>query len=341
MLKERIAAEVLEPQPFTVWRASQVGDCPTKLWLMKSGHKPLPYRGTLKHVLDDGRQHELDVLRRLVSAGFKVYYSALEQQVEVKVSDVPYVVGHPDGIIQVPKGADLGELDRCDPGFDMKELLFLIEITAPNHFLWHAIKSRGIREVQPWKYVQVQMYLHSEEVMQQTNSAVMIVKNKNTSELYEEGIVYDEALARDVLDRLLEIERLDKMPNYRCSGTRPYVCGYRHLCFEEEAAPKPVGALQGNSLAEAEDLNRAVQMWKEGKVLYSRGSAMMDDSREYIRGVMKDYGCSMLLLEGAIAQVVEQQRRHCDLEALKEKFPQAYDATVDVKKVEMLRLTER
>jgi len=187
MLKEFIALEEKIPGVSSAWRASEVGECEAFLCHTRLGHEPLPMSGRVRHMLQDGVTHEHDIVSRLQSAGIKVLHSYVEGQTEVHCSSDPLVSGHPDGVLDIPKGFSR-DLDYWDENFKFDGRFYLLEVTAPNHFAFLRLKRSHLREILWRKFVQIQMYLNSEEIRSYGNCCVAEVKNKNTSELYEEGI---------------------------------------------------------------------------------------------------------------------------------------------------------
>lgn len=78
MLKEYVEEYYQEPEEFTTWRASMVGNpCETFLCHTKLGHKYTPPRGRVKHMLEDGNLHEKDIVQRCINAGYQVLHSVL------------------------------------------------------------------------------------------------------------------------------------------------------------------------------------------------------------------------------------------------------------------------
>ena len=310
------------------WRASEVGACETYLCHTKMRHKPLLMSGRVRHMLNDGLAHERDIVERLVRCGFVVRNTCLDGQVELVASKEPYVVGHPDGFIANPR-SDVG-YDHVEDRFDYSCPEYLLEITAPGHFSFLRLQRLYAREVLWQKYVQVQMYLHASRL----SSAILIAKNKNTSELYEEGISLDANVVEDTLEKLKTIEELvsnGKVSDYRCNDWRRSYCRFRHLCFGEEEAFTPVSGdiLRGESLSEAEELREAALAWSKGKLLELEGKDLISDSRDLFAEIIRQYGCRGLTVNEVRAlMVAEGINRRTNYELLKQKYASVYDEVV-------------
>ena len=297
------------------------------------GHEPLPFTGRVRHLLDDGVTHEHDIVNRLRGAGINVLHSYVEGQVEVQCLLAPLVFGHPDGILDLPRSEGL-TLDCADENFKASRFL-LLEVTAPNHFAFLRIKRNGLREILWRKYVQIQLYLNSEQVRSYCDCCVTVVKNKNTSELYEEGISSDRAVIEETLEKLKRVEGLvveDKVSSIRCDDWRRNYCRYRHLCFGEVELPSLLVSqdiLRGESLNEAEQLGETAEVWRKGKLLKLEGEDLIADSREQFSEIIRQYGCSGLTIDDVRALMISAGvSRRVDYDLLRSKYPDIYNAVV-------------
>lgn len=342
----RVLKETLEPafeiERVPWWRCSEVGACETLLCRRKLGHIPEQMTGRVRHMLDDGKSHERDIVERFLIAGAKVLYSCIEGQVEVVSSERPHCIGHPDGLLDLPKGFPR-ELDRVAEGFQCDLRYYLLEITAPSHFQFQRVRSQGVRETLWQKYVQMQRYLSAQSIQSYTDSGVCVVKNKNTSEVYEEGIVLDKRVIEENDLLLLRVEGMvaeGKVSDFRCSDWRRAYCQFKHLCFEEQAEPtRSEGVIVGEELAEAAELLTAVEQWKRGKKLSDEGSELVEDAREYFRSILKEYGSGRMSIQDVVAQIYSQTRRSTDMELLERRYPKAYRECVSKNESEVLRVT--
>jgi len=326
ILKERIAEEVIQPGYMNWWRASEAGACEVLLWHTKMRHKSLPIGGRVRHLLEDGNVHERDIAERLVRCGFDVRNTCLDGQAELVVSRKPHVVGHPDGFVTNPYPYNDEGYDYVEDGFDYTCSEYLLEITAPSHFNFLRLQRLHAKEVLWQKYVQIHMYLHASKL----SSAILIAKNKNTSELYEEGIAYDAKLVSDTFDKLSRIDE-GKVPDYRCDDWRRNYCRYRHLCFGVEETVTLLGSdiLRGESLAEAEHLIEVAEVWKKGKLLKVEGEELVDDSREQFAEIIREYGCRGLTVNDVKALMIGAgTNRRTDYDLLRQRYPVVYSEVV-------------
>lgn len=332
MLKERIAGEEKIPEVSSVWRASEVGECETYLCHVRLGHESLPFTGRIRHMLSDGVTHEHDIVDRLRAAGIGVLHSYTEGQAKVHCTDSPLVSGHPDGVLDIPSRDEFA-LDYADEKFSSSRFM-LLEVTAPNHFTFLRIKRSYMREILWRKFVQIQLYLNSEEIRSYGNCAVAIVKNKNTSELYEEGISLDTSVIDDVLEKLKRVEDLvsrNKVSEFKCNDWRRSYCRYRHLCYgDAEPITSVTGdVLNGESLSEAEVLKEAAEVWQKGKLLKLEGEDLIADSREQFAEIIRQYGCRGLTMQDVKAFMVgEGVSRRTDYDLLRSKHSKVYDEVV-------------
>jgi len=336
MLKELIAADTLEPAIASDWRASEVGECETFLCHKKLGASATPMTGRVRHLLDDGVMHEHDVVDRLRSKGIKVLHSYVEGQVHVvcyEDKDIT-VLGHPDGILDgVPSEL---ELNYADDKFRRGSRYYLLEITAPSHFNFLRMEKSHMRVVQWRKFVQIQMYMNSEQFRSYGDSCIAIVKNKNTSALYEEGIGFDDSVIKETIEKLKKVTALTlrgMVSTYRCDDWRRYYCRYNHLCHGDsiDTQYEPTqGILEGESLREAEQLLEAADLWLKGKDFEADSKELIGEARALFWDVITDYGAKGLLVGQAKALIVEPTtpRLSIDFDILKQRYPDVYEALV-------------
>ena len=347
MLKELIAKDIKEPTTTDEFRASEVGECETFLCHLKLGHPALPFTGRVRHMLDDGLMHEHDVVDRIRSKGFKILHSYVEGQVLVHCynKDGLTVVGHPDGILDVvPQGFGL---DYADEAFRFGQRFYGLEVTAPNHFAFMRIEREHLRSEMLRKFIQVQMYLNSEELRTYSDCMIAVVKNKNTSALYEEGISLDPTLVADTIEKLKRVGDYvsrGQVSSHRCDDWRRYYCRYRELCFGEPVGAEvvsPAGILEGESLSEAEQLLEAEKLWLKGKGLEDDAKELIEEARALFGDTISEYGAKGLIVRQVKAMMVDSVRRSIDLDILKQKYPEVYEQMVEDKLSRYLRVSRR
>lgn len=336
MLKELIAEDIKVPTTIDEWRASEVGECETFLCHLRLGHSALPFTGRVRHMLDDGLMHEHDVVDRIRSKGFKVLHSYSEGQMFVHCYDKDgiAVVGHPDGILDAePHRFDL---DYADEHFQTGRRFYGLEVTAPNHFAFLRVERNHIRSEMWRKFVQIQVYLNSEELRSFGDCMVVVVKNKNTSALYEEGISLDTRIVDNVVEKLKRVGDFvskGRVSPYRCDDWRRHYCRYRELCLEEivsEGTSPMGGILEGELLSEAEQLLEAAQLWLKGKNLEVDAKELIEDARALFGDTIAEYGARGLIVGPAKALMIEPTtpRQNIDFDVLKQKYPEVYNALV-------------
>ena len=310
-----------------------MGECETFLCHVRLKHEPLPFTGRVRHLLDDGVTHEHDIVSRLRSAGITVLHSYAEGQAEVCCSFEPLVTGHPDGVLDMPARAKF-DLDYADENFKSSRFLML-EVTAPSHFTFLRLVRNHLRETLWRKYIQVQMYLNSDEMRSYGNCAVAIVKNKNTSELYEEGISLDRQVVDETLEKLRNVEGLvsqGQLSEFQCNDWRRQYCRYRHLCFEELELPSVLESqdiLRGESLSEVEQLKDVADVWRRGKLLKLEGEDLIADSRDQFAEMIRQYECRGITVDNIRALMVDEGiSRRTNYDLLRNKYPDVYKAAV-------------
>jgi len=283
-------------------------------------------------MLQDGVTHEHDIVDRLRAAGITVLHSYVDGQTEVHCSTDPLVSGHPDGVLDITRREEFA-LDYADENFASSRFM-LLEITAPNHFTFLRLVRSHLREVLWRKYVQIMMYLNSEEIRSYGSCAVVIVKNKNTSALYEEGISLDALVVSDTLEKLKRVESTvveGKVSDFRCNDWRRNYCRYRRLCFGEEEQVTPVSGdiLKGESLSEVETLKDVAEVWRKGKLLKLEGEDLIADSRDQFAEIIRQYGCKGLTIADVRALMIEAgTNRRTNYDLLHQKYPDVYDSVV-------------
>lgn len=337
MIKEHQAELIQNPEEFVGWRASMVGNpCETFLGHMRLGHEYKPIQGRVKHMLEDGNLHEHDIVKRCEESGYKVLHSYRDRQLTLKIQlrDNLVISGHSDGILWC--GSRPFELDRVDPHFVQGCKYYLLEITAPNHFAFARAVQHGLFVQNFQKYIQIQLYLMSDKVKEYTKGdCVCVVKNKNTTALYEEGISFHPELIDQLVERLDRVEALavhNEVSSFRCNDERQFWCRYNKLCYDN-VVPTSVavsGILNGRSLKEAEELSGIISMWKRGKDLSSEGKELVEESRMELLRIVEEYGAKGLTFDDVKAVMIDSTSRNTDYDTLRAKAPDLYDEVVSV-----------
>jgi len=346
MLKEYQEELYQEPGEFVGWRASMVGNpcetflCHTRL----NSELGEPIKGRVSHMLEDGNLHERDIVKRCVDSGYKVLHSYREGQLALKIplTDKVSITGHPDGILWC--GTKTFDLDRVDPLFKFGCRYYLLEVTAPNHYAFQRVVKDGLKEQNFQKYVQIQLYLMSDKIKEYGDSCVCVVKNKNTTALYEEGIAFRQQYIDELVERLGRVDELTKkglISDYRCNDSRKNWCRYHKLCFDkvDVVTTTTTGVLDGRSLKEVDQLLGMAAMWKRGKDLADEGKELVEEAREEFQKVIADYGAVGLVIDDVKAKMIDGTSKSVDYDTLKLRAPDLYNEVVIVKPTRYVRVT--
>lgn len=331
MLKETIRDELVTPIISDVWRASEVGDsCEAYLCHVRLGHQPLPMQGRIRHLLDDGNVHEDDIVKRLKNGGFDVLYSGNQQLYVHCVSGDININGHPDGVLRrVPK--ELQQLDWADENFSWDSVYHLLEITAPNSFAHKKYYHDHLRGVNWRKFVQTHLYLGSEELCGDMRCSVVIVKDKATTALYEEGLTFDKLVVDQTVEKLKRVEDLvskGKVSSMRCSDWHKNACKFRKFCFTEDVedtTPPMHGFLDADKLLEAQQLRDALDAYTQGKEYESLAKELTDEARAYFGEIIDQYDAEGLFVSQRKVKWTNSSWSGIDTDTLKLKYPKIYD----------------
>ncbi len=332
MLKETILDETVDPVVSDVWRASEAGElCEAYLCHVRLGHQPLPMQGRIRHLLDDGNVHEDDIVARLKNGGFDVLNTGDKQLYVHCVSGSININGHPDGILRnIPK--DLQNVDWADENFSWDSAYHLLEITAPNNFAFKRYWDQHLRGVNWRKFVQTHLYLGSEELRDRMRCAVVIVKDKMTSALYEEGLTFDQAIVDQTVEKLKRVEDLvsrGQVAKMRCKDWHKFTCKFRHLCFADPTLELPDIAsdtyLDGNMLDEAQLLNEALDSFVCGKELEDSGKGMVEEARAYFAEILEQYNVKGVFVAKSKIKWTDSTWSGIDTDTLELKYPTVYE----------------
>lgn len=338
MLKETIKDEIINPVVSDVWRGSEAGElCEAYLCHMRLGHQPLKMPGRIRHLLDDGNMHEKDIVNRLINNGFDVVHTGEDQMyVHCVNQDGIIINGHPDGMLRdVPD--ELHNLDWADEHFSWDNEYQLLEITAPNAFAFKKYFQEHLRGVNWRKFVQTHLYLGSEELRDNMRCAVVIVKDKMTSSLYEEGLTFDKSVIVQTVEKLKRVNELvaaGKVASMRCSDWHKNSCRFRHLCFGDDAieeVPIGVGFLDADKLLESVELREALDSYVQGKEFESTGKEMTEQARDYIGELIDQYFAEGIFIGKAKAKWTNSSWSGIDTETLKRLYPKVFEEVHIVK----------
>ena len=338
MLRETIKDEVVDPVITDIWRASEVGElCEAYLCHVRLGNQPAKMPGRIRHLLDDGGLHEKDIVNRLKQGGFDTLYTGDDQLYVHCVDGDVRINGHPDGLLRnIPE--DLRRLDWADERFSWDSVYYLLEITAPNTFAYQRYSQEHLRGVNWRKFVQTHLYLGSEELRDKAHCAVVVVKNKMTSALYEEGLTYDKSIVDTTVEKLKRVEELvarNEVSSMRCSDWHKDNCKFRHLCFAEnevEDRTLPThGFLDADKLLEAQQLREALDAYVQGKEYESLAKELNEESRRYFGEIIDQYDAEGIFVNQRKVKWTNSSWSGIDTETLKLKYPDIYEEVHIVK----------
>jgi hypothetical protein len=108
---------------------------------------------------------------------------------------------------------------------------YILEIKTANDSSFNTFKNKGIRLWYPEYYDQVQSYMG----MSGIHASILLAINKNTSDLHEEIIIFDEhrykflvQKAQRIGESLIEPPKINESPSYfKCK-----MCFYRKFCHK-------------------------------------------------------------------------------------------------------------
>jgi hypothetical protein len=217
MLVERIYENVPKrppPRPRNNFRASEAGDCRRQIAYARLGttQDPLPPQKLL--LFQDGHTHQREVselIRQL--KGIKLQGVEKEFKKKVTVGSVAFVViGHADGIVVEEAEGEM-----------------ILEVKGVNHFTFEDFKKT--REVKQAYIDQALMYMWMSDIPK----ALILVKNKNTSELLEFPLEYDPERVKILLKRYADVEsalQQKKLParDFELGSKECYQCDYFSSC---------------------------------------------------------------------------------------------------------------
>jgi hypothetical protein len=332
LLKETILDEVVEPVISDMWRASEAGEeCEAFLCHTRLGHQPLPMKGRIRHLLDDGNVHEDDVVARLKNGGIDAQYTGNDQMYVHCVNEGGVIInGHPDGLLhKIP--VELRKLDWVDEHFSWDSDYHLLEITAPNTFSFAKYFIAHLEGVNPRKFVQTHLYLGSEELYDKMHCAVVIVKNKMTSELYEEGLTFNQAVIDRTIEKLKHVQDLvakNQVSAKRCTDWHKDTCKFRQYCFNEEelTARAPIaGLLDADKLLESVELHQALDNFLQGKEFKDMGEGLIEEAKAYFADILDSYGKEAVLIGQKKAKWSDSHWSGIDSDTLELKYPTIYE----------------
>lgn len=197
--------------------ASVMGnDCDRYIWLNK--------RDDLEYTLDfktlsifrRGTDEEIfltESVKRLPDVEF------IETQTKLQV---PYLKGHTDSLLKID-----GEL-------------YILEIKTMKQDIFNAHKKKGVKinNFGYWLQCQIYLYISIKVLNQDVKGAILLASNKNTQELHQEIIQFDEKQTALFMGMAQRIFELDSMPEGLYSGgaspepkSKCEYCFFKDFCY--------------------------------------------------------------------------------------------------------------
>jgi hypothetical protein len=167
-------------------------------------------------------------------------------------------------------------------------------------------------------------------------SCVLVAKDKNNTELYEEGISFQLRIIDDLIARLHRVNNLvkqGKLSDYRCDDARKRWCRYRKLCFDrvEDTPLVTQGILDGRTLKEVTQLLGISAMWHRGKDLEAESEELVEEARMELQQIVEDYGAEGVVIDDIRGKMIDSTSRSCDYKLLQQRAPDLYDEVVTTK----------
>lgn len=232
--------------------------------------------------MKNGHWQELEVLEDLRVAGFKLRHTGTDQLIVT----VGPVKGRPDGLITVDGREDL------------------LEIKAMSLDSYTKLKGKGLAKSHPRYKSQVQLYMHSEELIDKVNGCWLYAKHKDSCRPYdvyeEKDSVYTKPII-EALDAIVlgkeKVKRPDS-PNELCTS-----CRHSNFCWKE--------VLLNTSEIKVVDLPEVVTKWKEGKYHQEYGKSLIEEAREVFEYHLGDN--ELLLVNGLRIKRIVSKRTDIDI----------------------------
>ena len=192
---------------------SQAGhECPRYKWYKYYGYQELPIKGQVLRLLELGKLTEDTVTADLRLAGYEV--TGEQDSVSYVWGDLT-LTGHIDGLIT---------------GLSESKKTHLLEIKSSNDKRFQQLRKGGY---EAWSGI-YKFQIHAYMLDLDLDRCLVVVYNKNTSELYTERISLRQQWIKDKLSGIFEILEQKTPPCGICRRADFYKarwCGYREVCF--------------------------------------------------------------------------------------------------------------
>jgi len=185
---------------------SEIGKkCDRALWYSFRHAVYSKFDGRMKRLFQLGHDWERFFVRDLEKIGAVVH----SDQKEVDFGC--HIRGHIDGIV-VYSGSE-----------------YLAEFKTHSEKSFNYLVSKGVRSAKPQHYVQMQLYMHGLGI----DRALYVAANKNTSDLWDDVILYDKKVAEKQIERVRSIVLSMEPPDKLSVDDEVFdckYCDYQKLC---------------------------------------------------------------------------------------------------------------
>lgn len=150
---------------------------------------------------------------------------------------------------------------KADFFLDAKNTIIEIKTMSRNSF--NQLKKKGLKQYSCKYYTQIQIYLNELFIQRGKAKGILIALNRDTFELYEEDIPYDEQYAIESINTVKNISLSDDIPMRLSEDSKYYICRmceYKDLCHEEKLPTPRCGSCL--------NVNRAMKKCTLNKVRY-------------------------------------------------------------------------
>lgn len=201
-------------EPRTHLGLSQCGhECPKYLWLKNHGFKEPSPDGRVLRLFELGNSVEEIVVADLLKTGYIV--TDQQEPVEFNWGD-SVLTGHTDGRIE---------------GLEVSGKVHLLEIKSCNDKRFKLLQKQGYCEWSEMYKFQIMAYMLGLNL----DRCLVVVYNKNTSELYTERIELDKQWTIDKLEYVFGVITRGTPPDGICHSAtfwKSKFCGFRNICFK-------------------------------------------------------------------------------------------------------------
>ena len=214
MLVERIMTEAkkIEKESRNYLGASLIGHaCNRYIWYSYNDFERDDIDVKTQLVFDSGKALEAVLIDYIVKSSLpdEIIYKPTKIFSDKEITSFK---GNPDLIIENPNGS------------------LVVEIKTANGVNFRSLQKKGCRQWRYQYFCQIQCYMGFTEI----HKASILVMNKDTCELYEEEIEFDEMLFESIRNKAKEIIDSDHEPDRINSCADYYVCkfcDFKKYCY--------------------------------------------------------------------------------------------------------------